>query len=133
MNGTDWLWTASQRRALLGVVIVLGAILAVIAWRNPLYVSDPPPPAGPRAGEVLSGIDPNQADVNTLASLPQLGLKRAAAICAYREKYVAAHPGRRAFVEARDLTKVPGISAATAEELGPYLIFGGRQGAVNPQ
>jgi len=125
VNNNPWIWTASQRRALLVVIALLLGMLSYRAWQNRMYVPDPPPPAGPRANELAAGIDPNTADVAQLAALPQMGLVRAKAIVAYREQYAKDHPGRRAFAKAGDLANVKGIGEVTAESLSQYLAFGG--------
>jgi hypothetical protein len=123
-------WTAPQR----GVVIVLltGMLvyLAVRLFVNPVYVSDPQPPIPTRAPELEDRIDPNITDAATLAALPQIGGKRARDIIAYREHFVAEHPGQRAFAKLDDLLRIKGIGAATLSQIEPYLIFAAKSQAA---
>jgi competence ComEA-like helix-hairpin-helix protein len=118
----------------------LAALLFVLALAGP----DEPPPActapreaeaqagrttlvdcrpGARGGPVRGparllfglGLDPNRADVETLAALPGIGPARAAAIVAGR----AGGPYRTP----RDLLRVHGIGPKTVERLRPFLYF----------
>lgn len=106
--------------ALLGAACVY---LAIRLYLNPVYVPDPQPIEPARAAEVQDRINPNTADVPTLAALPTIGVKRAQDIVAYREKFVTEHPGRIAFESSRDLLNIPGIGNATAALLDPFLIY----------
>jgi hypothetical protein len=90
---------------------------------HPTYVSDPPPFEPARAAELADRIDPNTADIPTLAALPMIGMKRAQDIVEYREQCLAAHPNELAFRQPRDLMNVHGIGEATVESLGEYLLF----------
>lgn len=63
-------------------------------------------------------IDINRADVETLASLPGIGLKRAARIVEYR---TAVHP----FEEVIELTAVPGISERMVREIAEQITVNG--------
>jgi DNA uptake protein ComE-like DNA-binding protein len=116
-------WTASQRRVVLGFVILLLGVLAVQHWLNPTDVSDPQPPRAARYEELQDRFDPNVADADALSALPTLGEKRAKAIIDYREDFVRRHPGKRAFESARDLLKVKGFGAAMVSNLEPFLTF----------
>jgi DNA uptake protein ComE-like DNA-binding protein len=106
-----------------GLVLVLAGVFFVRAVRNPARVSDPPPPVGERANALATRIDPNVAGWEAWAALPGIGEKRAREIVAWREAYLAEHPGEVAFGKAEDLMKVKGIKKATVETLGPYLTF----------
>lgn len=120
---TPQLWTAGQRRA---IVILLAAILIYLTIRlirNPVYVSDPQPRDGPRAAELADRIDPNTADVATLAALPMIGQRRAQDIVEYRERFMAQNPGRRAFTRVEDLLRIRGFGTAMIEHVRPYLVF----------
>ena len=107
-----FVWTASQRRALLVLLSGLFVFLAVRYALNPVYVSDPQPAVPARFAELADRIDPNVADWQTLAALPALGEKRAKQVVAFRDEYVARHPGRRAFRRPDDLQLVRGIGPA---------------------
>src|SRR5947208_1368924 len=90
-------WTPSQRKFILVILaglLVYGTIRLVM---NPMYVSDPQPATPPHAMELADKIDPNTADVPTLAALPLIGDKRAADIIAYRERFLRDHPDEPAF------------------------------------
>jgi competence protein ComEA len=87
-------------------------------------VSDPQPDVPSRALELLDRIDPNTADAETLAALPQLGLKRAQTIIDYRERYKQSRPNDPiAFKRLDDLLRIKGIGVATIDHLQPYLRF----------
>lgn len=125
------LWTVSQRR---GLIVVLLIATGWIAWRliaNPYRLPDPQPPVGDLADKLADRIDPNTADAVTLAALPQVGPKRAADIIAHREQFVARHPGKRAFEKPEDLLRIRGIGVAMQRQLSPYLIFGAESSAQN--
>jgi hypothetical protein len=127
-----WTWTLGQRRALL---VLLFGLIAYLSFRlavNRAYVPDPPTPHGPRYGEVADKIDPNTADVATLAALPMLGEKRAQQIIDFREKRRAQSPGRVVFRSADDLLLIRGFGAASLETLRPYLIFPTTQPTSRP-
>lgn len=118
------LWTLQQR---LAVSILVMLLIALGTWRyahNPSYVPNPHVEDGKRAGEALSRIDPNTASWQHLAALPGVGENRAKTIIAYREDFLTAHPGERAFRSADDLAHVKGIGPATTQSLIPYLTFG---------
>jgi competence ComEA-like helix-hairpin-helix protein len=116
-------WTASQRSVLIGLLLILAAYISIRWFFNRQYVSDPQPAVPSRYDELADRIDPNTADVATLAALPTIGEKRAKDIVAYREKWL--RDGRRGqpFGRLDDLLKVQGIGAATIAQLKPYLIF----------
>lgn len=119
----QWIWTRRQRRGLAILVLILCVGLAAIARRNPARVSDPPPDAGPRAGQLLTRLDPNTADLDALAALPAIGPKRAADIVALRNQRRTSHPNLTPFARLEDLLRVKGIGPATLETLEPYLVF----------
>jgi DNA uptake protein ComE-like DNA-binding protein len=117
------MWTASQRRALIGVVVVLSIGLGARYGFNRRFVSDPQPARPARVDELADRIDPNVATVEELVVLPQLGEKRAAEIVAYREKFRKENGGKVAFAQVEDLLPIKGIGAAMIQALGPHLKF----------
>jgi hypothetical protein len=119
----EWGWTLSQRRGLLVLLILFLGFLIVQAVRNRTFISDPQPSAGPRAAELQSRIDPNSADWQTLAAIPNLGEKRAKAIVAYRDGIHSANAKMVVFHSPTDLLHIRGIGVATVENLRPYLVF----------
>ena len=120
-----WVWTRRQRAALAGLVLVVAGWMFVRAVREPARVGDPPAAVGELANDLATRIDPNTADWPAWAALPGIGEKRAREIVAWREAYVAGHPGEVAFAKVEDLMKVNGIGKLTAEALEPYLVFPG--------
>jgi len=68
-------------------------------------------------------VNPNDAPVASLMRLPQIGVARARAIIAHRERVgsQAGHPP--AFREADDLQEIKGIGPAIVEDLRPWLQF----------
>jgi hypothetical protein len=127
-----WTWTLGQRRALLVLLFGLLVYLSIRLAFNCSYVPDPPAPHGPRYDEVADKIDPNTADVATLAALPLIGEKRAQQIVDFREKRLAQYPGRVAFRSEDDLLLIKGFGQASLETLRPYLIFPSTQPTSRP-
>ena len=117
------LWTHGQRIALLVIVAALLTYLTIRYLLNPIYVSNPQPLEPSRAAELVDRIDPNTADVATLAALPTLGEKRAKLIVDYREARRARDPNALVFTRLEDLLRVRGIGPATIDQMRPYLEF----------
>lgn len=120
---SSWTWTRRQRGVLVVLLVVLCPALGLRYACNRVYVADPPPPQGPRYGEVLDQIDPNTADLATLSALPMIGEKRAQDIIDYREARRAVEPGAPVFTRAEDLLQIRGFGRASVETLRPYLMF----------
>jgi DNA uptake protein ComE-like DNA-binding protein len=125
-----WLWTKRQRATLAVIVLILAVAFLVRALRNPARVADPPPVAGDRANGLATRIDPNTADWPAWAALPLIGEKRAKEIVAFRENWLADHPGEVPFEKPEDLMRVKGIGKATVTALEPYLTFPKRDDAA---
>lgn len=116
-------WTARQRVAVvLLCVAVVSISLGRYAW-NRAFVSDPQPLHPLREDELADRIDPNTADAATLSALPLIGDKKAQDIVKFRERYLATHPGKKAFEKPADLLLIRGIGQSTISQLSPYLIF----------
>ena len=126
------LWTLSQRRVVLGIVVVLLAFLAIEYHLNPSQISDPQPPQGSRYEELQDRLDPNTADAAALAAIPQLGEKKAQQIVDYRDDFVKSHHGQPAFIEPRDLLKIKGIGVSTMNNMQQYLAFPSQPAASRP-
>jgi hypothetical protein len=120
------LWTRQQRGVLIGLLLVLSVVFAIRLIRNTQTVPQELPDAGPRAGEVMSQLDLNTADVASLSAIPRLGIARAQAIVAYREQFVAAHPGKRAFERMEALYRIKGIGPSTMDLLRQYTCISRR-------
>ena len=117
------LWTRSHRGALLAFLIGLTVLIGWRMARDTRYLPDPAPDVPARAGDLADRIDPNTAEVQTLAALPTVGRQRAEAIVAYRERHRARTPDRPAFARPEDLLKVDGIGVAMVATVEPYLRF----------
>jgi hypothetical protein len=122
-----WLWTRRQRAVLAGVVLLVAGWLFVRAMRDPARVADPPPVMGELANHLATRIDPNSADWPAWAALPLIGEKRAKEIVAFRENWLAEHPGEAPFEKLEDLMRIKGIGKATVGALEPYLVFPRRE------
>jgi hypothetical protein len=114
-------WTAAQRRGLAILLILVALALGIVAYRNPMFVSDPAPDTGPRAGLLADTLDPNTATAAELAAIPNVGEKRAAMIVAYRAMLQKEHPGAPAFTSIDDLAAVKGVGPATLALLKQHL------------
>lgn len=119
------MWTLSQRKALLAMCLAGAVFLAVELHRQPTDLTDPAPDQSPRADEIQDRLNPNTADADDLAAIPNLGEKRAAEIVEYRENFLRQHPKSLAFRSLNDLDRLKGFGPATEANLAPYLVFGG--------
>jgi hypothetical protein len=116
-------WTAAQRGVLIAMLCAI-LIVAIVQWlMNPRYVSDPQPELPARAVELEDRIDPNTAEWNLLAAMPNIGEKRARDIVAYRQRFLADHPGQIAFTKPADLLRIRGVGPGMLAQIEPYLIF----------
>jgi DNA uptake protein ComE-like DNA-binding protein len=70
-----------------------------------------------------SRINPNDAPVESLVRLPNLGSTRAAAIVVYREDCTQKSGDGAAFQNCDDLQRVSGIGPKTAQSIGKWLKF----------
>jgi DNA uptake protein ComE-like DNA-binding protein len=132
MPSLPQLWTISQRRVVLGIVVVLLAYLAIEYHLNPTQIPDPQPPQGTRYDELADRLDPNTADAAALAAIPQLGEKKAQQIVEYRDDFVKSHHGQLAFNEPRDLLKIKGIGVSTMNNMDQYLVFPSQSATTRP-
>jgi competence ComEA-like helix-hairpin-helix protein len=73
--------------------------------------------------ELESRINPNNAPIESLIRLPGIGLSRAGAIVAYREKFGDADGEKPVFQSSNDLQKVRGIGPKTVQNIGEWLKF----------
>lgn len=104
------------------MAILLGILLTILAIRlalNPKNISN----ATTVPDQLADRIDLNTATTAELAAIPGLGEKRAAAIVQFRTQFQSRHPNQPAFRRPTDLEQIPGIGAAIAENLEPYLTF----------
>jgi DNA uptake protein ComE-like DNA-binding protein len=122
-GGQAVLWTRSQRRTLLVLVLIFAIVLSIQAIRNRQHVPNPQPAQSPLAHQLADRIDPNTASAAELVVLPQLGDKRAAEIIGFRERYLRRHPGGVPFSRLEDLMQVKGFGPAMIETLRPHLTF----------
>jgi DNA uptake protein ComE-like DNA-binding protein len=116
-------WTSGQRLALTAIILLLLAVLMTRYVMNRSYVSDPQLSDPARAHELADRIDPNTADWEVLAALPQIGEKRAKSIVDHRERSRRLRPDEAVFQKPEDLLRIRGFGAATIEHLRPFLIF----------
>jgi len=68
-------------------------------------------------------INPNNAPIASLVRLPGVGISRAGAIVAYREKFSNKNVNSSAFRNCDDLQKVKGIGPKTAKNIRQWLKF----------
>lgn len=109
---------------LLAILITILAIrLALNSKTIPEFKPGQVPPFDQLPDQLADRIDPNTASEAELAAIPELGEKRAQAIVDFREKFQSRHPNQFAFQRLSDLEQISGIGTATAETMGPYLIF----------
>jgi len=70
-------------------------------------------------------VNPNTATAASLARLPGIGLTRALAIVGYRNRIREETGIEIVFQRSEDLRRIRGIGPKTAEEITPWLDFGG--------
>jgi len=73
--------------------------------------------------ELDDKINPNDASAASLARLPNIGLVRAEAIVAYREKFGEKDSKSRPFRDCNDLQKVKSIGPKTIQNISEWLKF----------
>jgi competence ComEA-like helix-hairpin-helix protein len=73
--------------------------------------------------ELESRINPNNAPIASLLRLPGIGIGRAGAIVAYREKFRNRQPNRQPFLKSDDLQQVKGIGPKTVQNISQWLKF----------
>jgi hypothetical protein len=123
-------WTLPQRRAMVLLLsIFLLALIVQLAFNRRFVPGHPS--RGDRAAELASRLDPNLADWQALAAIPNLGEKRAREIVDYRERVRRTKPGT-VFRTVYDLRAIRGIGPATVEKLREFLIFPGETPASLP-
>ncbi len=96
----------------LCLVLALG--FATSAWHK--GHADEAPYAGER-------INPNDAPTASLMRLPGIGLSRARAIAAYRERRTEQAGQGHAFAGPNDLRRIKGIGPGVVEDIQPWLQF----------
>jgi len=124
-------WTRQQRMTLCVLILALAIITAYRLSRDNQTVPAQLPDQGPRANEVMSQLDLNTADAASLSAIPRLGEVKAKAIVTYREQFVAAHPGQRAFERMESLYRIKGIGPSTMDLLRQYTFISSRN-ATDP-
>lgn len=87
--------------------------------------------AGPLQRDLGGRINPNCASAASLARLPGIGLTRARAIVALRERLQREEGLNPAFHAAEDLAQVKGIGPATIEGMRAWLRFDVLPGEAN--
>jgi hypothetical protein len=125
------MWTRPQRIVLSALLLILVFVLVFRLIGDNQTVPTSLPDVGPRANEVMSQLDLNTADAASLSAIPRLGLVKAQAIVAYREQFVATHPGQRAFERMESLYRIKGIGPSTMDLLRQYTFISSRN-ATNP-
>ena len=73
--------------------------------------------------ELESRVNPNYAPIESLVRLPGIGVSRAGAIVAYREKFGDTDGGNPVFQSCNDLQKVKGIGPKTVQNISEWLKF----------
>lgn len=103
-----------------GFALAIGACLVFglgLAWRSaPTDVSG-------YGSRIEDTVNPNTAPWASLIRLPGIGPARAAAILAYRDRFIPHGPETVAFGCPEDLAQVEGIGPATVDEIRPWLRF----------
>jgi competence ComEA-like helix-hairpin-helix protein len=117
------MWNRSQRAVILAFIVGMIVYLTIRLSIHRSTIPDPQPTEGSRAADLATRLDANTATQAELAAIPTIGDKLAAAIVEYRERYVAAHPGRVAFGKPEDLKQVRGVGQARMETLSEHLTF----------
>ena len=73
--------------------------------------------------ELDEKINPNDASLGSLVRLSGVGIGKATAIVAYREKFSERNGNKPAFQNANDLQNVKGIGPKTVQNISKWLKF----------
>ncbi|HON90155.1 MAG TPA: helix-hairpin-helix domain-containing protein [Sedimentisphaerales bacterium] len=112
----------------LGFEVAICASL-VLSWAFAVGAFDRK--AGPLPRDLGGRINPNYASAASLARLPGIGLTRARAIIALRERLQREAGLNPAFRTAEDLAQVKGIGPSTIEGIRAWLRFDVLPGEAN--
>ncbi len=99
----------------VGVAVALAVAFCLVAYAAA--------GSGERPESLDAWINPNMAPVSSLTRLPGIGLTRAEAIVAYRQRVYEATGDRSAFRSPGDLQKIRGIGPKTVAGLVDWLRF----------
>lgn len=119
-----WSWNPRNLGAIALVVLGLGLLAGWRLWRSPARLNGDLSVEPASLAPAAERIDLNTANWASLARLPGIGGVRARRIVAWRERFVAEHPGQPAFTRPQDLQQVEGIGPAIVEQVAPFLEFG---------
>jgi competence protein ComEA len=119
----DQMWTRQQRKFLSILLLIIALYLVIDLIRDSRTVSSQLPQHGSLASELVSQLDLNNVDADSLSAIPRLGQVKARAIVAYRQQFTAAHPGQRAFNQMDDLVQIKGIGPSTMQLLREYTFI----------
>jgi competence ComEA-like helix-hairpin-helix protein len=114
----DVRWTGANLGAVAAACLVAAAGLVLSFAAGRFELGSTPAVDSARVAAVRQRVNPNTASFSSLRRLPDLGPAHAKAILDYR----AAH-GPAPFRTADDLTRIPGIKAATVANFRDYLDF----------
>ncbi len=103
---------------------VISVCMAIcLSWTFVLNHTKLESAAGNNEIELESRINPNNASAASLVRLSDIGMLRAGAIVAYRQKFYEADGKNRAFQDINDLQKVKGIGPKTVQNISEWLTF----------
>ena len=113
--------TEARQKRIQSFAFVISIIAAVcLSWGFAENVAEP---VQSHTIELDGKINPNNAPAASLVRLPGIGISRAEAIVAYREKFNQKNKNEPAFQNCNDLQKVKGIGPKTAKNISQLLKF----------
>jgi competence protein ComEA len=113
--------TEARQKRIQSFAFVISIIAAVcLSWG---FVENVAKSGQSHKIELDEKINPNNAPAASLMRLPGIGISRAEAIVAYREKFNQRNKNEPAFQNCNDLQKVKGIGPKTVQNISQLLKF----------
>ena len=113
--------TEARQKKIQSFAFVISVCLAVcFSWG---FIADLAGSGQQDTIELDEKLNPNYAPIASLVRLPGVGISRAEAIVAYRQKFSRKNEVEPAFQNCNDLQKVKGIGPKTVKNISQWLKF----------
>ena len=115
--------TDSRQKRIQSFAFVLSACAAVCFAYHFIPVINMNSVSHVNLSNMNNRINPNNAEVESLIRLPDIGYSRAEAIIQYRDMYIKNNSNKRAFKTSDDLQNIKGIGPKTIQNMSQWLKF----------